>query len=491
MATGRKITLKNDDNEWLIPKTIASNVVAIISKDDEGNTSFVYQDSVNSTLAQAKMDKGETGKDANGKPIYFNKTGKDLDDSIQKVIDGDTPVAKADVAQYLYYDNPDEDKEDKIDYEGLMGKVDTKATEAISKVTDEIYETVDKKITNIKTDVAALAKTQKDSEGRVRLATESDMLNEQIVDDEGYYGNEPNAVAVTPYILKRYLFGGEHINGVAGAANGVASLDEYGKLPSSQMPDGIDAIVECNTYDDFPSRGEGGKIYVDLSTGKSYRWGGTTYVEISKSLALGETTGTAYEGSKGKANADAIADIKKNYALNSRLNEEVERIDTKIDNIEIDTRNLISNGEILTKGVGETDNYNYIIIPIPIGAKVGDTFTFNCSKIENIQGSPTGYDVLLYDIVNRNETTPMVSITAENRAVTMTSIADVEEGNLVILLYIGKRGSTAGNEVRFYDCTLVKGNKPMLMWQPALEDEVAWRKIVGLNYVVTGDPIEY
>lgn len=309
MATGRKITLKNDNDEWLIPKTTASNVVALIGKDDEGNTSFVYQDSVNSTLAQAKMDKGETGKDADGKPIYFNKTGKDLDDSIQKVINGDTPVAKADVAQYLCYDNPDEGKEDKIDYEGLMGKVDTKATEAISKVTDEIYATVDNKIDDVETKSIQLATTGKDKEGRVRLATESDMLNEQIVDDEGYYGTMPNAVAVTPYVLKRYLFGGDYISGVVGAANGVASLDEYGKLPSSQMPDGIDAIIEYDTYDDFPARGEGGKIYVDLSTGKSYRWGGTTYVEISKSLALGETTGTAYEGSKGKANADAISNI--------------------------------------------------------------------------------------------------------------------------------------------------------------------------------------
>ncbi len=311
MATGRKITLKNDDNEWLIPKTIASNVVAIISNDNEGNASFVYQDSVNSTLAQAKMDKGETGKDADGKPIYFNKTGMELDDSIQKVIYGETPVAKADVAQYLYYDNPDEGKEDKIDYDGLMEKVDTKATEAIVQVTQEIYDTVDNKIEKVETKSIQLAKTQKDMEGRVRLATESDMLNEQIVDDEGYYGETPNAVAVTPYVLKRYLFGGDNISGVVGAANGVASLDEYGRLPSSQIPDGIDAIVECATYDDFPASGEGGKIYVDLSTGKSYRWGGTTYVEISESLALGETTGTAYEGSKGKANADAISALQK------------------------------------------------------------------------------------------------------------------------------------------------------------------------------------
>ena len=56
--------------------------------------------------------------------------------------------------------------------------------------------------------------------------------------------------------------------------------------------------------------GESGKIYTDLGNNKTYRWSGTTYTEISASLALGETESTAYPGNKGKANAANITTLK-------------------------------------------------------------------------------------------------------------------------------------------------------------------------------------
>ena len=94
-----------------------------------------------------------------------------------------------------------------------------------------------------------------------------------------------------------------------GSANGVAELDENGKVPSTQLPSFVDDVLEYASQSAFPAEGETGKIYVALDTNKTYRWGGTGYVEISESLALGETASTAYAGNKGKANADAIADI--------------------------------------------------------------------------------------------------------------------------------------------------------------------------------------
>ena len=93
-----------------------------------------------------------------------------------------------------------------------------------------------------------------------------------------------------------------------GSYNGVAELDKNGKVPSSQLPSYVDDVVE-GTLSTFPSVGESGKIYVDTSTNKSYRWSGSNYVEISESLALGETSSTAYAGNKGKANADKIANL--------------------------------------------------------------------------------------------------------------------------------------------------------------------------------------
>ncbi len=94
-----------------------------------------------------------------------------------------------------------------------------------------------------------------------------------------------------------------------GVANGVATLDTTGKVPSSQLPSYVDDVLEYDNLAAFPTTGEAGKIYVAKDTNKTYRWSGTAYVEISESLALGETTGTAYEGNKGKANADAIAEL--------------------------------------------------------------------------------------------------------------------------------------------------------------------------------------
>ena len=104
-----------------------------------------------------------------------------------------------------------------------------------------------------------------------------------------------------------------------GANNGVATLDATGKVPSSQLPAYVDDVLEFANQAAFPEEGEGGKIYVALDNNKTYRWGGTTYVEISAGLALGETQGTAYEGSKGAANAAAIANLQADKAEKSEM----------------------------------------------------------------------------------------------------------------------------------------------------------------------------
>lgn len=85
-----------------------------------------------------------------------------------------------------------------------------------------------------------------------------------------------------------------------GAKNGVASLDENGLVPSSQLPSYVDDVLEYDKLASFPKTGESGKIYVAQDSNKTYRWSGTAYVEISASLALGETSSTAYRGDRGK-----------------------------------------------------------------------------------------------------------------------------------------------------------------------------------------------
>ena len=85
-----------------------------------------------------------------------------------------------------------------------------------------------------------------------------------------------------------------------GVASGLAELDSNGKVPSSQLPSYVDDVLEYNKLASFPSTGETGKIYVAIDTNKTYRWSGSTYTEISPSLALGETSSTAYRGDRGK-----------------------------------------------------------------------------------------------------------------------------------------------------------------------------------------------
>lgn len=89
-----------------------------------------------------------------------------------------------------------------------------------------------------------------------------------------------------------------------GAAGGVAELDSSGKVPSSQLPSYVDDVLEYESKSSFPVAGETGKIYVAKDTNLTYRWSGSAYVEISKSLALGETSSTAYRGDRGKAAYD-------------------------------------------------------------------------------------------------------------------------------------------------------------------------------------------
>ncbi|CTQ45759.1 DUF2793 domain-containing protein [Roseibium aggregatum] len=85
-----------------------------------------------------------------------------------------------------------------------------------------------------------------------------------------------------------------------GAPNGVAELDATGKVPAAQLPSYVDDVLEVPDYTALPITGEAGKLYVTINTNVTYRWSGTTYVEISASVALGETADSAYRGDRGK-----------------------------------------------------------------------------------------------------------------------------------------------------------------------------------------------
>lgn len=108
-----------------------------------------------------------------------------------------------------------------------------------------------------------------------------------------------------------------------GTANGVATLDASGLVPSSQLPSYVDDVIEGyisgNKFYKEETHttvitGESGKIYTDIPTGKIYRWSGTTFVSISNPLDIATTE----EAKAGTNDTKAMTPLKVNQAINSK-----------------------------------------------------------------------------------------------------------------------------------------------------------------------------
>ena len=114
-------------------------------------------------------------------------------------------------------------------------------------------------------------------------------------------------------------------------------------MPSSQLPSYVDDVLEYSAKSNFPSAGESGKIYVDTTTNLTYRWSGSAYVEISQSLALGETSSTAYRGDRGKiaydhsqtSHAPSNAEVNQNAFSNVKVGSTTVAADSKTDTLEL------------------------------------------------------------------------------------------------------------------------------------------------------------
>lgn len=85
-----------------------------------------------------------------------------------------------------------------------------------------------------------------------------------------------------------------------GVANGVAELDNTGKVPINQLPGGINLLEKYPTVSDFPATGDDNTMYVALDTNYVYRWTGADYIQIDASIQIGETSQTAFRGDHGK-----------------------------------------------------------------------------------------------------------------------------------------------------------------------------------------------
>lgn len=122
-----------------------------------------------------------------------------------------------------------------------------------------------------------------------------------------------------------------------GQANGFASLDANGTVPANQLPSYVDDIIDVYaTYDKSATgeltniklysdaahqnaiTGEAGKIYINITNGEppyQFRWTGTIFARAdAQVLILGQITGTAFDGGRGKELEDQVASLKANGA---------------------------------------------------------------------------------------------------------------------------------------------------------------------------------
>ena len=182
-----------------------------------------------------------------------------------------------------------------------------------------------------------------------------------------------------PIIKEKIIqFCNEAIEAKRGVANGIASLDGDGKVPASQLPSYVDDVLEGYYVDEthFAEKyiedapvyytPEKGKIYVDISegteySGKTYRWSGTKYAVISETLALGEVTGTAYDGGKGKKTTDIVNSLPSEFIIR------LDRVDQTTEGLKI----------IYSKSV-KSNNTNLYIDKTPFGLALN-----NASKTAN------------------------------------------------------------------------------------------------------------
>lgn len=154
-----------------------------------------------------------------------------------------------------------------------------------------------------------------------------------------------------------------------------ANLSDNGKVPANQLPSYVDDVLEYGTLSTFPATGETDKIYVAQDTNLTYRWSGTRYVEISQSIALGETSTTAYPGNKGKANEEAILNEisraqREEQSIQDSIDEEIVRANRVETNIQDSHNSHVTdykNPHKVTKdqvGLGNVDNTSDVNKPI-------------------------------------------------------------------------------------------------------------------------------
>ena len=143
-------------------------------------------------------------------------------------------------------------------------------------------------------------------ESEIRLTNSIEQLSENLQSELATKANTSDLDALNNLLDEVQISLTEEISTKADSIAVIQALSTKADLingvnPASQLPSFVDDVLEYPSWNQFPALGESGKIYVDTTDNKTYRWSGSSYVVIGGGgVALGETSATAYRGDRGK-----------------------------------------------------------------------------------------------------------------------------------------------------------------------------------------------
>lgn len=186
----------------------------------------------------------------------------------------------------------------------------------------------------------------------------------------------PKAVDLTPYEKQNHAYETFETKAHAsstyalasaiGVANGLATLDDSGLVPSSQLPSYVDDVLEFDSKDKFPATGEDGKIYVDKSDNKTYRYTGSGYLWINSAVATADEAVKAHKDADGNIITDtyekktdaaaSLATKQDKLTIDSTFSETSDNVATS-KGIAAYVKNSISNAKIDPSQIAELSGY--------------------------------------------------------------------------------------------------------------------------------------
>ena len=244
-----------------------------------------------------------------------------------------------------------------------------------------------------------------------------------------------------------------------GQANGLASLGSDGKVPAAQLPSYVDDVIDVYaTYDVSPTNqisniklysdaahanpvtGEAGKSYNDITEGHpgyQFRWSGTTWVPItSGGLIIGEISGTAYDGAKGKTTTDVVKSLPNTLVNGVRITPEAGRVNLiLINGHRADSDSIYSNGPNINNYIqpatatqaGVMTAADKVKLDTTLPKQISDETTAREAAINALQGELA--DDIAQEVVDRNSAIAAAKTeltTAINKEVSDRKAADTQ-----------------------------------------------------------------